>query len=200
MQARPHWQRASSALWHDFAGVSSEITYRRLTTADLARIGEIDRTERIDTLYVQRGSQLEERVGDFSARAWFQDGDGEHSVARQRAECERYLAAGGVALGAFADGRLVGIGIVVPHIRPGIAQCAFLHVSKDHRDRGIGGHLAEEIDRAARELGDTAMVVSATPSLNTVRFYRRHGFEPMTKPLSELYELEPEDVHMWKRL
>ena len=180
--------------------MSSEITYRRLVCADLSRIGEIDRTERIETLYVQRGSRLEERVGDFSARAWFSEREGEHSVAHQRAECERYLAAGGIALGAFADGRLVGIGVVTPHIRPGVAQLAFLHVSNGYRARGVGGHLTEELERLARDHGDTTMVVSATPSLNTVRFYRRRGFEPMAEPLPELYELEPEDVHMEKQL
>jgi GNAT superfamily N-acetyltransferase len=183
-----------------FSDVSSEITYQRLAAADLARIGEIDRSEKIEAVYVQHGSRLEERAGDFSARAWFSEGEGEHSVAHQRAECERHLAAGGIALGAFADGRLVGIGIVTPHIRPDVAQFAFLHVSNGYRDRGIGGDLSEELDRIAREHGDTTMVVSATPSLNTVRFYRRQGFEPMAEPLPELYELEPEDVHMWKRL
>jgi hypothetical protein len=41
---------------------------------------------------------------------------------------------------------------------------------------------------------------SATPSLNTVRFYLGRGFEPMSEPLPELYKLEPDDVHMQKRL
>ena len=176
------------------------IAYQRLVAADLVRIGEIDRSERIDTLYVQRGSRLEEKAGDWSAPAWFSEGEGEHSVAHQRAECKRHLAAGGIALGAFADGQLVGIGVVTPHIRPGIAQLAFLHVSNAYRARGVGGHLSEELERLARDHGDTTMVVSATPSLNTVRFYRRRGFEPMAEPLPELYELEPEDVHMEKRL
>jgi GNAT superfamily N-acetyltransferase len=176
------------------------IAYRRLVAADLARIGEIDRSERIETLYVQHGSRLEEKAGDWSAPAWFSKGEGEHSVAHQRAECERHLAAGGIALGAFADGQLVGIGVVTPHIRPGIAQLAFLHVSNAYRARGVGGHLSDELERLARDRGDTTMVVSATPSFNTVRFYRRRGFEPMPEPLSELYELEPEDVHMEKRL
>ena len=176
------------------------IAYRRLGSADLARIGEIDRSERIETLYVQRGSRLEEKAGDFSAPAWLDEGEGEHSVAHQRAECERHLAAGGIALRAFADGQLVGIGIVTPHIRPGVAQFAFLHVSNGFRDRGIGTCLSEKLDHIAREHGDKAMVVSATPSLNTVRFYRRRGFEPMAEPLPELYDLEPEDVHMKKRL
>jgi GNAT superfamily N-acetyltransferase len=176
------------------------ITYRQLTTEELVRVGEIDRTERIETLFVQHGSELEEEPGDWSARAWFREGEGEHSVAHQRRECERYLAVGGVALGAFAEERLVGVGIVVPHVRPGVAQFAFLHVSNGYRGRGIGGHLSQELEGVAREQGDTTMVVSATPSLNTVRFYRGRGFEPMVEPLPELYDLEPEDVHMEKQL
>ncbi len=44
------------------------------------------------------------------------------------------------------------------------------------------------------------MVVSATPSLNTMRFYLGRGFAPVAEPLPELYELEPDDVHMQKRL
>jgi GNAT superfamily N-acetyltransferase len=178
----------------------SEITYRRLVAADLARLGEIDRTERIETLYVQDGNRLEQRVGDWSAPPWFSEGEGEHSVAHQRAECERHLAAGAIALGAFAEGRLVGIGIVTPHIRPGIAQFAFLYVGNGYRACGIGGHLGDELERLAGEQGDTTMVVSATPSLNTVRSYLGRGFEPMSEPLPELYELEPDDVHMQKRL
>lgn len=163
-------------------------------------MGEIDRTERIDVLYVQDGTRLVERTGDWSAPAWFSEGEREHSVAHQIAECERQLAASAIALGAFADGRLVGIGLMTPHIRPGVAQLAFLHVSQEYRAHGIGGHLSDDLEHIAREHGNTTMVVSATPSLNTVRFYLRRGFEPMPEPLPELYELEPEDVHMQKQL
>ena len=73
-------------------------------------------------------------------------------------------------------------------------------MSNGHRAQGIGQRLSEELERLAREGGDTAMVVSATPSLNTVRFYLQLGFEPTAEPLPELYELEPEDVHLQKRL
>jgi len=177
-----------------------KITYRRLVATDLARIGEIDRTERIETLYVQRGARLEEQAGDWSSPPWSSEGEGEHSVAHQRAECERYLAAGALALGAFEGERLVGIGLATPHIRPGIAQLAFLHVSDGYRGRGVGGHLAGRLERFAREQGDTMIVVSATPSANTVHFYLGRGFEPMAEPLPELYALEPEDVHMQKLL
>ena len=39
--------------------------------------------------------------------------------------------------------------------------------------------------------GDTEIVVSATPSENTVRFYMGRGYQPMAQPLPELLELEP---------
>ena len=43
-----------------------------------------------------------------------------------------------------------------------------------------------------------AIVVTATPSGNTVRFYLARGYQPMAQPLPELLELEPEDIHMGK--
>ena len=85
-------------------------------------------------------------------------------------------------------------------MRPGIAQLAYLHVSDGYRGRGIGDRLTADLEQLARDAGATMIVVSATPSENTVRFYRRHGYEPTANPLPELVELEPEDVHMDKRL
>jgi len=176
------------------------IAYRRLAKDELVRVGEIDRTEHIERLYVQRGAELVERVGDFSSPPWSTHGDGEHSIAHQHAECERHVANGAIALGAFAGERLVGIGLVTPHVRPGVAQLAFLHVSNGSRGRGIGARLTDELERLAREAGDTEIVVSATPSANTVRFYLGRGYAPTPDPLPELLALEPEDVHMRKQL
>jgi GNAT superfamily N-acetyltransferase len=107
---------------------------------------------------------------------------------------------GGIALGAFASGRLVGIGVVAPHLRPGIGQLAWLHVSAPWRARGIGSRLSDQLEQIARTAGDSDMVVSATPSESTVRFYLGRGFQPMAEPFAELFELEPEDVHMRKAL
>jgi ribosomal protein S18 acetylase RimI-like enzyme len=180
----------------------NEIVYRSMTPPELSRLGEIDRTERIEGIYLQRGTELEESAQTFDVPPWFteEDSDSNHALRHQRAFCERHLAAGGQASGAFDGQRLVGIGIVMPHIRPGIAQLAYLHVSNGYRGQGIGRRLAEEMERIARAAGDTEIVVSATPSLNTVRFYRGLGFAPTAEPLPELYELEPEDVHLSKQL
>jgi GNAT superfamily N-acetyltransferase len=180
--------------------VATPIEFRRLARAELTRVAEIDRTERIDVIYEQHGTELVERRGNWSSPAWDPDGHGEHSVEAQRHAVEHYVDAGGTAIGAFSDGELIGIGVVVPHLRPEIAQLAFLHVSEAFRAAGIGRRLSDELDLIARDAGDIAIVVSATPSDNTVRFYMGRGYELMAEPLSELYELEPEDVHMNKAL
>jgi len=178
-------------------GVDTLIEFRALERSELSRLREIDRTERIEVLYDQHGTELLARRGEWSASAWDAD---EHSVEAKVREAQRYLDDGGLAFGAFADDRMVGIGIVVPHLRPGIAQLAFLHVSAPWRAAGIGARLCEQLDQVARSAGDSDMVVSATPSENTVRFYIGRGFAPTAEPLSELFALEPEDVHMRKVL
>lgn len=177
-----------------------QLVYRRLERTDLVRLADIDRTEHIECVYVQHGTELEQIAGDFSATPWHAEGKGPHSVAYQRKECERYLASGATALGAFDGRRLVGIGVVRPHVRPGTAQLAYLHVSNDYRGRGVGDRLTSDLEQIAREAGTGRIVVSATPSENTVGFYRRHGYEPTANPLPELVELEPDDVQMEKRL
>jgi GNAT superfamily N-acetyltransferase len=175
--------------------VGTPVEFRRLARVELSRVADIDRTERIDLIYEQRGTELEERRGNWSSPAW-----DEHSVEAHRHALEDYVDAGGIALGAFSKGRLVWIGVVVPHLRPEIAQLAFLHVSEAFRATGIGRRLSDELDLIARDAGDTEIVVSATPSENTVRFYMSRGYELMAQALPELNELEPEDVHMRKAL
>jgi GNAT superfamily N-acetyltransferase len=171
-----------------------------LRRAELSLVAEIDRTERIDVLYDQHGTELVARHGNWNASAWDPDGHGEHSVGAQVHALGHYVDTGGAALGAFADGRLVGIGVVVPHLRRGVAQLAFLHVSAAQRATGVGSRLCDQLEQIARLAGATEMVVSATPSGNTVRFYLGRGFRPMAEPFAELFEREPDDVHLLKLL
>jgi GNAT superfamily N-acetyltransferase len=180
--------------------VEPVVTFRAMDSDELSRVAEIDRRERIDVLYEQRGTQLVERHGRWDAAGWDPDGTGEHSVAAKVREAQQYMDDGGVVVGAFADDRLVGIGIVVPHLRPQIAQLAFLHVSAPFRKTGVGRRLSDQMDQIARDLGAAEMVVSATPSANTVRFYLARGFQPSEHPLVELAQLEPDDIHMHKAL
>lgn len=180
--------------------MGAAVEIRDLARDELARIGEIDRTERIDVLFEQHGTELIARRGNWSSPAWNAEGEGEHSVHAQHHALLHYADAGGVSRGAFSEGRLVGIGMVVPHIRATIARLAYLHVSQDFRSTGIGGRLCADLELIARRAGDTEIVVTATPTGNTVRFYLGRGYRPLAQPLPELLELEPEDVHMGKSI
>jgi hypothetical protein len=55
-------------------------------------------------------------------------------------------------------------------------------------------------ENMARDLRAKQLCVSATPSESAVGLYLRMGFEPVDKPVPELYELEPEDIHLVKNL
>ena len=178
--------------------MTAPVVIRDLARSELSRVDEIDRTERIDVLFAQHGTELIARRGSWSASAWDPDGHGEHSVDAKLVALMHYADAGGTARGGFSGDRLVGLGVVVPHIRPAIAQLAFLHVSRDFRAAGLGSRLSADLELVARRAGDTEIVVSATPSENTVRFYLGRGYRPMARPLPELVDLEPEDIHMGK--
>jgi len=110
----------------------------------------------------------------------------------------RYADAGGIARGAFSGGGLVGIGMVVPHVRPAIAQLAFLHPGRDFRAVGVGRGLCADLELVALRVGDTEIVVSATPLENTRVLLPGSRLPAMAWPLPERFELEPEDVHMGK--
>lgn len=171
-----------------------------LERSELTRVREIDRTEKIEGRYLQRGVALELQSGDWSSPSWDLEGTGPHSVAALHAMLDSTFERGASAIGAFAHGRVVGIGLVLPHVRPRIAQLVALYVSNTERGHGVGTRLCNELELVAREAGDVEIVVSATPSANTVRFYLNKGFAPTAEPLPELFELEPEDIHMRKSL
>jgi GNAT superfamily N-acetyltransferase len=176
------------------------VEFRRLGRTELSRVIEIDRREHIDVLYAQHGTRLVARHDNWSASAWDPVGHGERSVEAQVHALQHFVDDDGIALGVLSGGRLVGIGVFVPHLRPGIAQLAFLHVSAPLRATGIGSRLSEQLEEIARTAGDYHMAVSATPTENKGRFYLGRGFQPMAQPLAELFEFEPEDVHMRKVL
>ncbi len=180
--------------------MGAPVAIRNLERTELSRVGEIDRTERIDVLFEQHGTELVSRRGTWSASAWDPDGHGEHSVDAQHQALVRYVDAGGIVRGAFSHGRLAGIGVVVPHLRPAMAQLAYLHVSQEFRFAGVGSRLSVDLELIAQRAGDTEIVVTATPSENTVRFYLGRGYRTMQQPVPELFELEPEDIHMSKAI
>jgi GNAT superfamily N-acetyltransferase len=71
-----------------------------------------------------------------------------------------------------------------------------LHVSRAYRRRGLGRVLFEKAAAQAKQLGAKRLYISATPSENTVDFYLHLGCEVTGEIDRDLFELEPDDIHL----
>jgi ribosomal protein S18 acetylase RimI-like enzyme len=167
-----------------------------MQNADIGRIGEIDRTEHVTEAYVIKNGVLTLEEVDWDIPPWSTDGRPEYSVQAKIEDWQSILDGGGVMFGALDGGRLVGFAIYRPHLTEDTAVLAVLHVSNGYRGRGIGTALAGEIVRLARADGARWLYVSSAPTKSTVDFYRGLGFHPTSEPHREMYEREPEDIHM----
>lgn len=175
-------------------------TIRWMSDDDLHLLADLDRSERIHIGYRTVDGSLESMDVDWDVPSFFKEGGGEHSVQEQIEFCLNHLAKGAHMVGAFVDDRLAAVGLLTPEIRPGVAQLSYLQVSKGYRRAGLGSRLIEELTGFAKEIGSNSIYVSATPSESAVGFYQSHGYELVQEPIEELLELEPEDIHLWKRL
>jgi GNAT superfamily N-acetyltransferase len=178
----------------------SKITLRWLEVTDLDQLADIDRSERIRTAFELQDGALVGRPVEWDVPSFLKEGHGEHSITEQIRFCQSHLDRGGRLLGAFDAERLVGVGLLTPEIRPGIAQLAFLHVSARYRRSGIAARLVRTLIEWASETGARQLYVSAIPSESAVGFYLAQGFAPAEEPLPELFELEPDDIHLIRDL
>jgi predicted GNAT superfamily acetyltransferase len=108
------------------------ITYRRLSENEVARIRDIDRTERVRIGYRVEGDQLIRMDVIWDSSPWREEGD-EHSFPHMIHFLEGILANEGVMLGAFDGDRLVGLAAFRPHLTETMAQLSLLHVSNSYR-------------------------------------------------------------------
>lgn len=171
---------------------------RPMLAPELARIAEIDRSERITQQYRQRGELLELFDVDVDAPRWGEPG--EDSIENRIDQWTRLIDAGGVLLGALDGDHLVGFAIYQRATPETPTNLAVLHVTKSWRGRGVGRDLTNEVVRLARAEGAQRLYVSATPTRRTVDFYLSQGFMPLATPHERLLALEPDDIHMQRVL
>lgn len=171
------------------------ITYRELSPDEVrSRILEINVSEHGEVVYHWVGRELRAVPEAWDRPRW------------TRASCKDETWWGLLgrvdvrAWGAFAGDRLVGLIIYRPRLTERIAQLAALFVSTDCRRQGIAARLTSDACRQAKADGHAWMYVSSTPSESAVGFYRSQGFTPTLDVHPDLYELEPEDIHMIKVL
>ena len=170
-----------------------------MRNSEIERIAEIDRSEHVTKTYVNENGSLEPKDVDWRIPPWSTDGQHEHSV-RTRIEEWRPLLDHGVMFGAFDDKALVGFVIYRPNLSQDTAQLAVLYVSNNYRSQGIGALLTDKATELARADGAKKLYVSSTPTAPTVHFYMGQGFDLTQEINRQLYELEPDDIHMIKTL
>lgn len=176
------------------------IEIKGLPQTDIDRIVEIDRSEHVTLTFTVKDGRLDSKNVDWQVPRWHLQGEGEHSVATRRRDWGAILDRGGIMLGAVEGDLLVGIGILLPNLTASMAQLAVLFVSNDYRRRGIATRLTAEMIQLAAQSGAKEIYVSATPSGSAVGFYQSQGFRLAEKVHPELFQLEPEDIHMIRAL
>lgn len=176
------------------------ITYRWMAPKEIEKFREIDRSEIIRTGYKYEDGKLQKMDVMWDAPNWDPNGDHEFSMTAQINFCRSHLEKDGRMMGAFEGEVLIGIGIITPNIREGVVQLAYLHISNGYRRMGVGNHIFKVLVEEATRLGGREMYVTAVPSGSAVGFYTSKGFTPTDSPIPELFELEPEDIHMIKTL
>ena len=176
--------------------MSERIRIRRLGVEDLGLIGAIDRSERIDVEYTVVDGQIVGRPVSMDAPAWDPVGTGPYSVAHHIEFCRPIVERGGDFFGAFNEDRVAGVAVVEGSFEPGRAWFAFLHVSRSYRRQGVAAALWERAVAIACQAGASSMYVSATPSGSAVGFYLSRGCVLADPVHPDLYDLEPDDIHL----
>ena len=174
--------------------MESELSIRQLERSELGDIWLIDRSELIDGYYVLREGKLVAVEEQFDLKGW-PPGEEEH-FAPHLIDC---FDRGGSFIGAFDGGTLVGIAVLESRLigsRLDRLQLKFLHVGQPYRGRGLGTRLFRLAEAKARELGARTLYISSNPSKHTVGYYTSLGCKLAEEVDPELFELEPEDIHM----
>ena len=167
---------------------------RLLHRDEIPLIWQIDRREVIHNIYHLRDGELVLVPEFFDMQGW-PPGEAEHYTPILM-EC---FDRGGTFWGAFEDGKLVGTAILESKwigSKCDTLQLKFLHVSRGQRKQGLGTKLFQLAVEHARSLGAKKLYISATPSENTINYYMRLGCVLATEIDSELFALEPEDIHL----
>jgi GNAT superfamily N-acetyltransferase len=179
------------------------IEIKPLPKRDLSRLAEIDRSEHITIAYRytdERHRALESWRVDWQVPDWPLEGEPDFSVSGMLRQWAPILERDGVLLAALDGETLAGIAMLRYHLADSTGQLALLFVSRPYRREGVASKLLLEVECLARQAGLQGLYVSATPSQSAVGFYRACGFDLADPVNPALFELEPEDIHLFKRL
>ena len=167
---------------------------RVLSRDEIRDLWRIDRSESIEAVYSFVDGALRLTPEHDDVKGW-PPGEAEKYTPILEACHDR----GGWFYGLFDGRKPIGAAVLESRFigRGGDQlQLKFLHVSSDFRGQGLGRKLFSVAATEARKRGAKGLYISATPSEHTVDFYLRLGCTVVPEPDPELFELEPEDIHL----
>lgn len=170
------------------------LIYKLLSQNEISKFPEIDRSEKVQYSYVYKDNQLEIVPCELKIEDWE-----EEELADFIQRLHDLYDRCGFIWGTFEENRLVGL-VSLDNKRFGknldFLKLDMLYVSNSHRGKGIGRKLMAISKTKAREMGASKLYISATPFKNTVDFYLGLGAVLTSELNQELFDLEPEDVHL----
>lgn len=165
---------------------------QELGSAELARVAEIDRSERVGGFFVVENGALRLVERELEIPTWTAD-----ELAETRRRLTATLATGGAFLGVLDGSALVAGAVLGGAPLPGVParlELVFLHVSRTHRRRGLAGLLFDESCRRAREAGAAQLYISSSDVAPAVRFYLARGCALAARIDRVIAARWPEDV------
>jgi len=111
----------------------------------------------------------------------------------------RRIKDGGAVFGAYLDGDLIGEASIKHKLfgrEHEYIQLSSLHVSLEHRSRGIGRELFRLACAEAKRFGAKKLYISSQPSEETQAFYKAVGCVPAAEINRKLFRKMPSDRHL----
>ena len=167
---------------------------REIERDEIEQIWTIDRREVIENIYYLRDGELVLEPEYYDMQGW-PPGEAEQYTP-MLCDC---FDRGGTFYGAFENSTMIGVSVLENRFigkNKDQLQLKLMHVSASSRKKRLGRVLFEKAVAKAREMGAKRLYISATPSENTVHFYTHLGCSVTKEIDRELFELEPEDIHM----
>ncbi|SDX04405.1 GNAT family N-acetyltransferase [Paenibacillus sp. CF384] len=174
------------------------ITFMQMKLEDAASIRDIDRSETIHVIYTCKNGILDETKSEHECPNW---GEDDYLAIISRYEYE--LRSGGAAFGAYDQDKLVGFGVLAHPFRgPDNKQLQvdLMYVTRNYRRQGIGRRILDLLSNEAIARGAEYLYISSTETESAVKFYSSCGSLHTLEVDKELFEKEPHDIHMLKKL
>lgn len=168
--------------------------YRQLKKEENKRLVEIDRGEITERIYRFKDGILLLEDCYIDIKGW-----SEKEVNKFITVLDDIADRGGYIYGAFNGDNIVGL-VALDNVFFGknkdYLNLDKLYVSRDSRGKGVGRKLVQICVDKAKELGAKKLYVSSSELENTVNFYQGLGCILATEYIKQMWEKEPEDIHL----